>query len=203
MCRHIYDWNIVNCDVKQPIYFTLPWIWADCRRGPEAERDWTPTQFWTHFLTADLGMQVPQRLNQGLPPPIQGWGHKEVWYTYWHAKWIGGDNPWLWRCSTCKPKAAVRKRVLNGVGVQSRSVPGPLWQSAQIQGWSHKGVWYTYSHAKWIGGDNPWLWRLVQWWFVNPGTFVPGRYFRINEFSGLLKRPSVQKRTSVPALFSG
>ena len=20
MCRHIYDWNIVNCDVKQPIY---------------------------------------------------------------------------------------------------------------------------------------------------------------------------------------
>ena len=19
MCRHIYDWNIVNCDVKQPI----------------------------------------------------------------------------------------------------------------------------------------------------------------------------------------
>ena len=23
MCRHIYDWNIVNCDVKQPIYLTL------------------------------------------------------------------------------------------------------------------------------------------------------------------------------------
>ena len=22
MCRHIYDWNIVNCDVKQPIYLT-------------------------------------------------------------------------------------------------------------------------------------------------------------------------------------
>ena len=25
MCRHIYDWNIVNCDVKQPIYLTLLW----------------------------------------------------------------------------------------------------------------------------------------------------------------------------------
>ena len=41
----------------------------------------------------------------------------------------------------------------------------------------------------------------LQWWFVYPDTFVPGRYFRINEFSGLLKRPSVQKRKSVPALF--
>ena len=26
MCRHIYDWNIVNCDVKQPIYLTLPYL---------------------------------------------------------------------------------------------------------------------------------------------------------------------------------
>ena len=25
MCRHMYDWNIVNCDVKQPIYLTLPY----------------------------------------------------------------------------------------------------------------------------------------------------------------------------------
>ena len=24
MCRHIYYWNIVNCDVKRPIYLTLP-----------------------------------------------------------------------------------------------------------------------------------------------------------------------------------
>ena len=31
--------------------------------------------------------------------------------------------------------------------------------------------------------------------------FVPGWYFRINEFSGLLNGPSVQKRKSVPALF--
>ena len=31
--------------------------------------------------------------------------------------------------------------------------------------------------------------------------FVPCRYFRINEFSGLLNRPLVQKRKSVPALF--
>ena len=41
---------------------------------------------------------------------------------------------------------------------------------------------------------------LVQWWFFNPDTFVPGRYFHIKVFSGLLKRPSVQKRKSVPAL---
>ena len=30
----------------------------------------------------------------------------------------------------------------------------------------------------------------VQWWFVNPDTFVPARNFRINEFSGLLNLPS-------------
>ena len=23
--RHIYDWNIINCDVKQPIYLTITW----------------------------------------------------------------------------------------------------------------------------------------------------------------------------------
>ena len=32
-------------------------------------------------------------------------------------------------------------------------------------------------------------------------TFAPGRYFQINKFSGLLNRPSVQERKSVPALF--
>ena len=96
---------------------------------------------------------------------IQGWGPKGVWYTYSHAKWIGGDNPWLRRCGTCIPKSAVRKCVQNGVGVQSRSAPGPLRKSAQIQGWDPKGVWYTYSHAKWIGGDNPWLRRC--------GTCIP------------------------------
>ena len=37
----------------------------------------------------------------------------------------------------------------------------------------------------------------VQWWFVNPDTFVPGQYFRIKEFSALLIRPSVQKRKLV------
>ena len=25
MCRHIYDWNIVNCDVKQPIQLSTPY----------------------------------------------------------------------------------------------------------------------------------------------------------------------------------
>ena len=41
----------------------------------------------------------------------------------------------------------------------------------------------------------------IQWWFVNPDTFVPGRYVRSNKFSGLLNRPSVQERKSGPALF--
>ena len=27
MCRHMYDWNIVNCDVKQQIYLTLPYVY--------------------------------------------------------------------------------------------------------------------------------------------------------------------------------
>ena len=42
---------------------------------------------------------------------------------------------------------------------------------------------------------------VIQWWFVNPDTLVPGWYFRINKFSGLLNHPSVQKRKSVPSLF--
>ena len=41
----------------------------------------------------------------------------------------------------------------------------------------------------------------VQWWFVKPDTFVLGQYFRINEFSGLLNRPLVRTRISVPPLF--
>ena len=41
----------------------------------------------------------------------------------------------------------------------------------------------------------------VQWWFVKLSTFVPSWYFRINKFSGLLKRPLVWTRKSVPALF--
>ena len=41
----------------------------------------------------------------------------------------------------------------------------------------------------------------VQWWFINPDTFVPGQYFQINDFSGLLNRPSVLEWKSVPARF--
>ena len=43
----------------------------------------------------------------------------------------------------------------------------------------------------------------IQWWFVYLDTFVSGRYFRINEFSGLLNRPFVQTWKSVPTIFSG
>ena len=32
MCRHIYDWNIVNCDVKRPIHLTSPWLSGDVPR---------------------------------------------------------------------------------------------------------------------------------------------------------------------------
>ena len=39
----------------------------------------------------------------------------------------------------------------------------------------------------------------IQWWFV-PDTFVPRRYFRINEFSGLLNRPLVQTWKLAPTL---
>ena len=45
------------------------------------------------------------------------------------------------------------------------------------------------------------LWKRIQWWFVYPDTFVPVPYFRINEFSGLLNRPSVRTWKSVPTLF--
>ena len=42
---------------------------------------------------------------------------------------------------------------------------------------------------------------LVQRWFVYPDMFVPGRYFWINEFSGLLNRPIVWTWKSVPTLY--
>ena len=41
----------------------------------------------------------------------------------------------------------------------------------------------------------------VQWWFVYPDTFVPGRFFRINKFSGLLNRPLVRTWKLVPTVF--
>ena len=38
MCRHIYDWNIVNCDVKQPIqlnsFYRIPNIFMENAREP-------------------------------------------------------------------------------------------------------------------------------------------------------------------------
>ena len=49
--------------------------------------------------------------------------------------------------------------------------------------------------------DNELVYMYSDIWFVNPEMFVPSRSFWINEFSGLLNRPSVQKRKSVPALF--
>ena len=45
------------------------------------------------------------------------------------------------------------------------------------------------------------LYIVIQWWFVYPDTFVPGRYFSINKFSGLLNRPLVRMWKSAPTLF--
>ena len=36
---------------------------------------------------------------------------------------------------------------------------------------------------------------------LKPDTFVPGQYFRINEFSGVLNRPLVRTQKFVPAFF--
>ena len=41
----------------------------------------------------------------------------------------------------------------------------------------------------------------IQWWFFYLDTFVPGLYFRINEFSGLLNHPLVRTWKSVPTFF--
>ena len=83
--------------------------------------------------------------------------------------------------------------------------PCLFWLRSYGQGLSFLKVGQT-SRSKSLGQKFWYSWkglctRNVQWWFVNPDTFVPGIYFRINEFSRLLKRPSVQKRKSVPALF--
>ena len=47
-----------------------------------------------------------------------------------------------------------------------------------------------------------WLhWTGILWCFVYLDKFVPGRYFQINKFSGLLNRPLVRTWKSVPTLF--
>ena len=46
-----------------------------------------------------------------------------------------------------------------------------------------------------------WSSIYIQWCFVYPDTFVPGQYFRINEFCGLLNRQLVRMWKSVPTLF--
>ena len=45
------------------------------------------------------------------------------------------------------------------------------------------------------------LCMYLQWRFIYPDTFVPGRSFRINEFSGLLNHPLVRTWKLVPSLF--
>ena len=52
-----------------------------------------------------------------------------------------------------------------------------------------------------LNSDMHVLSNWIQWWFFKPDTFVPGQYFRINEFSVLLNRPLVWTRKSVHALF--
>ena len=42
--------------------------------------------------------------------------------------------------------------------------------------------------------------QRIQWWLPYPDTFFQGRYFRINEFSGLLIRPLVRTWKSVSTL---
>ena len=63
-------------------------------------------------------------------------------------------------------------------------------------------VWVTHLYSSWPVVSRMSRFSInLQWLFVNRDTFVPCQYFRINEFSGLLNRPSVQKRKSVPTLF--
>ena len=38
MCRHIYDWNIVNCDVKQQIHLTSPHLTSTKRNSTKLDR---------------------------------------------------------------------------------------------------------------------------------------------------------------------
>ena len=64
-----------------------------------------------------------------------------------------------------------------------------------------------WTWARFQRAEHSLLWRMssyifdIQWCFVYPDKFVPGRYFRINEFSGLLNRPLVQTSKSVLTLF--
>ena len=53
MCRHMYDWNIVNCDVKQPIHLTSPHFRHLLRHAWEYDG---------HIL--DLALRVPEGVLQ-------------------------------------------------------------------------------------------------------------------------------------------
>ena len=53
MCRHIYDWNIVNCDVKQPIY--LPTL-------PTSHTTIFQSYMWRHRCTGGLKKKFYLRL---------------------------------------------------------------------------------------------------------------------------------------------
>ena len=78
MCRHIYDWNIVNCDVKQPIHLTnfnqtclegrsqclLPIL---CFFLPIRKRTWPP-DFWL----AEAFSTSPLKLLSGIYRNLTG-----------------------------------------------------------------------------------------------------------------------------------
>ena len=53
MCRHIYDWNIVNCDVKQPIQLNstlhLCVFPADTIGGANVTFPFDALYFWALF----------------------------------------------------------------------------------------------------------------------------------------------------------
>ena len=153
MCRHMYDWNIVNCDVKQPIHSLtrVGLIFAD-------------------FATSLKSTKIDTAKNKAY--------YTSSLRVFEIEKIILSEN------LTHLPSVIFAKI--------SRREKFPIY-----------GIRITYYNAR----NNP-NYRFtkdlrqtwVQWRFVNPETFVPGRYFRINEFSGLLNRPSVQKRKSVPTL---
>ena len=57
MCRHIYDWNIVNCDVKQTIQLN----------SSEATGSWSPSPLIVSRTPSAFGPELAYRLRVAQP----------------------------------------------------------------------------------------------------------------------------------------
>ena len=128
--------------------------------------------------------------------------HTRVFYQAGQPRWVAAPGTCSSDSGTWAPPGRgrwhiYRSRADQGLAFLRRLI---CVEAAEWSFWNCKVYTYMFIKPNKHKGNFK-IGFYIQWWLVNPGTFVPGRNFRINEFSGLLNRPTVQKRKSVPAPF--